>query len=45
VTFHLPAWALALAADCANGNCSIDTDTLAKIRKAICSSYSALALP
>lgn len=45
VTFHLPAWALALAANCANGNCLIDADILAKIRKAICSSYSALALP
>ncbi|MEM3457648.1 hypothetical protein [Thermofilum sp.] len=53
VTFHLLAWALALAANCDNatgnslgdGNCSIDANTLAKIRKAICSSYSALALP
>ena len=45
VTFHLLAWALALAANCNNGNCSIDANTLTKIRKAICSSYSALALP
>lgn len=45
VTFHLLAWALALAANCDNGNCSIDANTLAKIRKAICTSYSALALP
>ena len=45
VTFHLPAWALALAANCADVSCSIDANILAKIRKAICSGYSALALP